>query len=90
MFDLRFHAIVKRIFKWTEAPGCKFVNEHEAAMMKKNQARGFEDLRDGRYSTVSDREMAVYIAATYPVYFDCPLRPGSYIDQESRFGVVYD
>ena len=80
MFDLRFHRIVKKILKWEQAPGSRFVNMHQFYLMQKQKQRGL-DLVTENHDAMSEAEDLLhdYVIQEYPLYFGVELRVGDFI-----------
>ena len=72
MFVLEFFKVVARILDWSEAPGVSILNAH-MAHLEMRKPKEVTPL-----ATISDRELSVYIATTYPDYFDLKLRTGRF------------
>lgn len=63
MFDLRFHALVRKILEWADAPEMQIANEHERYILKDSQGIQALPLSHG------EELLRYYIRKSYAAYF---------------------
>ena len=76
MFDLSFFKIVRKLMRWTEAPGQHFGNDHEKHMARRTKLPFFKECTTATTMTPELISLRMYVWSTYPAYFDVDVRVG--------------